>query len=134
MAGVLELIWVGGEAEYFCKWGWTAKRLICPAGANPASAVSHVLNSSFRSALKRELRCAIAHRKIHNHEPGVWIPDSRYATSGMTRLVICWAGAKLRLRSAVTHPHFLFRGARSANPMQLHIGESIWTSYSVSSV
>ena len=25
MAGVLELIWVGGEAEYFCKWGWTTQ-------------------------------------------------------------------------------------------------------------
>src|SRR6266478_3725270 len=24
-AGVLVLIWVCGEAEYFCKWGWTAK-------------------------------------------------------------------------------------------------------------
>jgi len=25
MAGVLKLIWVGGEAEYFCTQGWTAK-------------------------------------------------------------------------------------------------------------
>src|SRR5437879_3244344 len=30
--GVLELIWVGGEAEYFSRRGWTAKRLICPSG------------------------------------------------------------------------------------------------------
>jgi hypothetical protein len=28
MAGVLEMIWVGGEAEYFCKGVWTGKRVI----------------------------------------------------------------------------------------------------------
>jgi hypothetical protein len=32
MAGVLELIWVSGEAEYFLQRDWTAKSLICPSG------------------------------------------------------------------------------------------------------
>src|SRR5216683_1360671 len=30
--GVLELIWVGGEAEYFSRRGWTGKSVICPSG------------------------------------------------------------------------------------------------------
>src|SRR5215212_8035240 len=32
MPRVVELIWVRGEAEYFCEWGWTACPLICPSG------------------------------------------------------------------------------------------------------
>jgi hypothetical protein len=32
MAGVLELIWVGGEAEYFSRRGWTAKMTDLPVG------------------------------------------------------------------------------------------------------
>jgi hypothetical protein len=28
----IDLIWVSGEAEYFCKRDWTAKSLICPSG------------------------------------------------------------------------------------------------------
>jgi hypothetical protein len=28
----IDLIWVCGEAEYFCKWDWTANSLICPSG------------------------------------------------------------------------------------------------------
>src|SRR6202022_4070026 len=31
-APVLNLIWVCGEAEYFCKGGWTPNSLICPSG------------------------------------------------------------------------------------------------------
>jgi hypothetical protein len=32
MAGVLDLIWVKREAEYFCEKGWTGQPLICPSG------------------------------------------------------------------------------------------------------
>ena len=31
-AGDIDLIWVNREAEYFCKWGWTGKSVICPSG------------------------------------------------------------------------------------------------------
>jgi hypothetical protein len=27
-----QVIWVGSEAKYFCKWGWTQHRVICPFG------------------------------------------------------------------------------------------------------
>src|ERR1700680_4461139 len=30
-AGVLDLIWVKREAEYFCEKGWTGQPLICPS-------------------------------------------------------------------------------------------------------
>ena len=30
--GVLELIWVGGEVEYFSRRGWTGHSVICPSG------------------------------------------------------------------------------------------------------
>jgi hypothetical protein len=38
MAGVLELIWGSGEAEYFCKRDWTVNWLICPSGSRHPSA------------------------------------------------------------------------------------------------
>src|SRR5712692_1965028 len=31
-AGDIEVIWVKREAEYFCKWDWTGKSVICPSG------------------------------------------------------------------------------------------------------
>jgi hypothetical protein len=31
-ARLSELIWVGREGKYFCKWGWTGNSLICPSG------------------------------------------------------------------------------------------------------
>jgi hypothetical protein len=30
-ANDIDLIWVSGEAEYFCKRGWTRKLVICPS-------------------------------------------------------------------------------------------------------
>jgi hypothetical protein len=32
MARNTQLIWVKREAKYFCRWGWTQHRVICPAG------------------------------------------------------------------------------------------------------
>ena len=34
---ILDLIWVSGEAEYFCKKGWTATSQNCPSGKSRRS-------------------------------------------------------------------------------------------------
>jgi hypothetical protein len=30
MTGDTQVICLGSEAKYFCKWGWTQHRVICP--------------------------------------------------------------------------------------------------------
>src|SRR4051812_40392232 len=62
MARVVELIWVVGEAEYFSKQGWTAKRLICPSGKISEHRI--VTGSTFAKAPSGE-----RHYALKEHPP-----------------------------------------------------------------
>jgi hypothetical protein len=54
MAKNKQVIWVKREAKYFCKWGWTQHRVICPAGA-------HVILRAQRASKDGCTRCAEQH-------------------------------------------------------------------------
>jgi hypothetical protein len=40
---VLDLIWANREWNYFCKWGWTEKSLICPSGHQPLAGMTEAI-------------------------------------------------------------------------------------------
>jgi hypothetical protein len=54
-AQVIKLIWVSGEAEYFCPKGWTAHALICPSGRKED--LNQGVDSSARSQMRISTVC-----------------------------------------------------------------------------
>ena len=103
-ARFLELIWVRRKQEYFCREGWTGK-------------ISLNLKENFFSM--RKARADERRRDepgIHDHDGNLWIPDSRYAASGMTR----WFQPSRNFRRLDTR---LFRERRSRGPRFRRAGE-----------
>jgi hypothetical protein len=55
-AADIDLIWVFGKSEYFCKGGWTGKSLICPSGSPRRHVRSRVSLPTATGARRPHLR------------------------------------------------------------------------------
>jgi hypothetical protein len=69
MAMDIDLIWVCGEAEYFCKWGWTPGSTNCPSGKSVDGVVlaSHTADGVNHLCRRSTAECALLFR--HTRRP-----------------------------------------------------------------